>query len=345
MSQSDTGVLHGPDTMNAPWGLASRLKLLHLARDFFHFNDTAASHDAIGKKLPTRGAPEPLAVHEFLHYLRIKRAYDKTPSGFRVAQLLRRFADHGLLVHISHYKPSIAGTSDRYLYMPILTNPRQHVFQYVPALGPELIYHLCSPGLVRITGTNDKGDVVAGTGLIIDHHHVLTCAHVVDDMEVDDQQTFQRIKHSIQRNLIHVHSRLDVAVIRVSGPPLTPPEGILFQQPVVAQEVYALGFPKLPGLRDASVTMQQGAVTNPAVTSLNGVPLFLYSAISRPGNSGGPIISADGYVVGLSVVDSTAQYHDGEPFSPHYAGIPAPHVVNAVQELGIGLNIPWEPLE
>lgn len=262
-----------------------------------------------------------------------------------MTHLLRRFADHGLLVHVSHYKPSIAGTNDRYLNIPMLTNPRRHAFQYVPAIGPELIYHLCSPGLVRITGTNDKGDVVAGTGLIIDHRHVLTCAHVVDDMEVDDQQTFQRIERSIQRNLIHVHSRLDVAVIRVSGPPLTPPEGILFQQPVVGQEVYALGYPKLPGLRDASVTMQQGAVTNPAVTSLNGDPLFLYSAISRPGNSGGPIISADGYVVGLSVVDSTAQYHDGEPFSPHYVGIPAPHVVNAAQELGIGLNIPWEPLE
>ena len=34
-------------------------------------------------------------------------------------------------------------------------------------------------------------------------------------------------------------------------------------------------------------------------------------------------MSEDGYVVGLSIVDATGQYHPDEPFSPHYAGIPA----------------------
>ena len=77
--------------------------------------------------------------------------------------------------------------------------------------------------------------------------------------------------------------------------------------PVVAQTVYTLGYPRLPGLRDASVTMQQGAVTNESVTSLAGERLFLYSAISRPGNSGGPVMSEDGYLVGISIVDATGK--------------------------------------
>ena len=136
-----------------------------------------------------------------------------------------------------------------------------------------------------------------------------------------------------------------MAVVRVDGPALTPLSGAIFQAPVVAQTVYTLGYPKLPGLRDASVTMQQVAVTNEAVTSLSGERLFLYSAISRPGNSGGPVMSSDGYVVGLSIVDATAEYRADEAFSPHYAGIPAQVVVEAVASLGLGIQLPFESYE
>ena len=115
--------------------------------------------------------------------------------------------------------------------------------------------------------------------------------------------------------------------------------------PVVAQTVYTLGYPRLPGLRDASVTMQQGAVTNESVTSLAGERLFLYSAISRPGNSGGPVMSEDGYLVGISIVDATGKYDATEAFSPHYAGIPAQVVVKAVQDLGLGIQLPFESYE
>ena len=104
------------------------------------------------------------------------------------------------------------------------------------------------------------------------------------------------------------------------------------QAPIVAKTVYTRGYPKLPGLRDASVTMQPGAVTNESVVSFAGDRLFLFSAISRPGNSGGPVVSEDGYLVGLSIVDATGQYPANEAFSPHYAGIPAQVVVQAVKD-------------
>ena len=134
-------------------------------------------------------------------------------------------------------------------------------------------------------------------------------------------------------------------VLRVEGPPLSPARGLLLQAPVVAQTVYTLGYPKLPGLRDASVTMQEGAVTNESVTSLAGERLFLYSAISRPGNSGGPVVSADGYVVGLSIVDATGEYLEADAFSPHYAGIPAQVLAMAVEDLGLGIQLPLENYE
>ena len=93
------------------------------------------------------------------------------------------------------------------------------------------------------------------------------------------------------------------------------------------------------------MTMQHGVVTNESVTSLSGENLFLYSAISRPGNSGGPVMSDDGYVVGLSNVNAIGQYQPDEAFSPHYAGIPAQVVVKAVDRLGVGIELPFENYE
>ena len=336
--------LFDQNTMNAPWGLKSRLKLVALACDFFNANRVAANHTAIDKEVPSRGNPQPLTVNDFLKYLEVIGAFPKRPNVFRVAQIVERMASTGLLVHAGSGK-SLAGLQNHYLYMATVSEARRDLFRLVPVLGPEYLYKLCAPGLVHITGTNNAGDTVAGTGLIVDTFHVLTCRHVVSDMTVDPQQMFEGKEYAVNEESIHAHSDVDVAVIRVDGPPLLPLQGAIFQTPVVAQTVYTLGYPKLPGLRDASVTMQQGAVTNESVTSLHGESLFLYSAISRPGNSGGPVMSEDGYVVGLSIVDAIGQYQPNEAFSPHYAGIPAQVVVKAVESLGLGIQLPFENYE
>ena len=164
-------------------------------------------------------------------------------------------------------------------------------------------------------------------------------------MKVDKQQNFQSQEYVVNKDSIHVHDKVDVAIMCVDGPPLSPVPGTIFQAPVVGQAVYTLGYPKLSGLRDASVTMQPGAVTNESVTSLSGDELFLYSAISRPGNSGGPVMSGEGYLVGLSVLDATGQYRQDEAFSPHYIGIPAQVVVKAVEDLCLGIQLPFQDYE
>ena len=337
-------VLFGPDTMNAPWGLESRLKLVALACDFFNTNQVAANHAVIGKELPNSGVPTPLTVLDFLKYLEVKKAFPRTPNALRVARIVERMVSTGLLLRTGPGSPSIAGLQDHYVYMPTIEGSRRDLFQLVPVLGAEYLYRLCAPSLVHIAG-KDAGVPVAGTGLVVQASHILTCRHVVSDMELDQSQVIQGREYVINAESIHRHPDLDVAVMRVDGPPLSPMQGILFQAPVVAQTVYTLGYPKLPGLRDASVTMQQGAVTNESVTSLAGDSLFLYSAIARPGNSGGPVISRDGYVVGLSVVDAVGQYVHQDAFSPHYAGIPAQALVKAVEDLDLGFELPFESYE
>ena len=98
----------------------------------------------------------------------------------------------------------------------------------------------------------------------------------------------------------------------------------------------------MPFTRNASLTMQPGAVTSESVVSLSGKDLFLYSAISRPGNSGGPVVSEDGYVVGISSEDLRST---DVAFSPHYAGVPSHVIANAVEEMELEVKIPLEGFE
>ena len=229
--------LFGPDTMNAPWGLDSRLKLVALACGFFNVNAIAANHAVIGKDLPNLENPRPLAVIDFLKYLEMQRAFPKTPNAFRVAQIIERMVSAGLLVHAGHAghgSPTIAGLQDQYLYLLTEREAQRNLFQLVPALGPEYLYRLCAPGLVHITGTNEDGRVVAGTGLVVHPCHIVTCRHVVSDMTVDPRQTFQGREYAITDGSVHRHHEVDVAVIRVDGAPLSPLKGALMQAPVVA---------------------------------------------------------------------------------------------------------------
>lgn len=297
---------------------------------------------SLAKKPADSGNAKLLTVRDFLKYLEVEKPFPKPPNAFRVARIVEQMVSAGLLMRTARGDSGIAALRDHYVSMVTVEGAPRHLFQLVPVLGPEYLHRLCAPSLVHITGKND-GDPVAGTGLVVDASHILTCRHVVSDIKLDRRQGFQGRQYGI--SAIHRHREIDVAVLRVEGPPLSPARGLLLQAPVVAQTVYTLGYPKLPGFRDASVTMQEGAVTNESVTSLTGERLFLYSAISRPGNSGGPVISADGYVVGLSIVDSTGEYLEADAFSPHYAGIPAQVLATAVKDLGLGVQLPLESYE
>ena len=231
--------LFGPDTMNAPWGLDSRLRLVALACDFFNASKVAANHAVIGKKPANPSSPTPLAVTDFLKYLEVKKAFPRTPNAFRVARIVERMVSAGLLVRAGLGSSSIAGLQDHYLYMATVGEAQRDLFRLVPVLGPEYLYSLCAPSLVHITGTND-GVAVAGTGLVVHASHILTCRHVVSDMELDQRQVFQDGEYAINAGSIHRHPEIDVAVMRVNGPPLSPMTGALLQAPVrCADRVHA----------------------------------------------------------------------------------------------------------
>ena len=337
--------LWNQDTMNAPWGVDSRTTLAAWAVKFFNPINYVDSCNAISKD-PNKN-PELFSLTEFMTYLENKKAFDKKPNVFRVSQILQRMSSVGILHNLGGKLGEPGFFSDSYLFLNALSETRrQGYFWLAPALGADFLFHLSAPGVVHITGKNKDGDVKAGSGFIFHPHHILTCRHVVCDMQLDDRQTFQGLECVVDEKSIHKHETDDVAVIRVDKP-LKPVAGLVFQSPVIAQTVFTLGYPKIPCTREALLTMQSGAVTSESVISLQGENLFLYSAISRPGNSGGPVISEEGYVVGISSEDLTIKSNDEKDsaFSPHYAGVPSHIILKAVADMGLDVEIPFEDFE
>ena len=338
--------LAGPDTLNV-WGLESRLLLMNAACEFFALNKGSVEerYRLIGKEIPSQSEQGPFSVSDFLSYLNAKATFHKAPNAFAVVSQLRRMEAAGVLVSAPPTGFHVGGLNDRYFYLEAVANQKHFQSHRVKVLGPEYLYRLWQSGLVHISGVDEAGNPTSGTGFTIQSGYVVTCGHVIKDIVSEHKLESMGNEYEIDLSRVHFSSDSDVALIEANKTSLRPSHDLVFRSPVVAQTVYTIGFPKLTGLRDASQTIQEGAITNSSVTSFQGERLFLYSAISRPGNSGGPVVSDEGYVVGISTTLTDGEYKNENPFSPHYAGIPADVLIDAVSGFELGVRLKHEKYE
>jgi hypothetical protein len=116
--------------------------------------------------------------------------------------------------------------------------------------------------------------------------------------------------------------------------------GMPFRDPQCAERTSVFGYPSVPLTTEMNIAVQSGEVVNPsAKAAVTGQPkIFLFSAIARPGNSGGPIVAQDGRVIGLLVEDSAETNSSGDaPEDKGFdRGIPSSEVIRAVTDLGFG---------
>lgn len=334
------------DSMNAPWGLAARLTTVLSAIRFFHPTRVAESTRAIGDP-PGQNAPPSLL--DFARYLEQTNAFGgRQPNLLRVVQLLRSMTREGILQNFGSPAGKLGVFNDCFLFMsPPSGNPVRAAGRLwlAPVLGPEFLYHAVGGGVVQITGTTRKGDETAGTGIVVSAHTILTARHVVQDMQVHREQVFQGINCIYDADSVRAHHVEDVAFITVAET-LQPIPGLVLHPPRVGQSVVMLGFPRVPLVRSAPLVMHTGEVTNESVTLCSGEKAFLYSATTRPGNSGGPIVSNDGYLLGLASKDLTMQAGE-DWFAPHYAGVDAATIRRVEREMGLErkIGLPFEDPE
>jgi S1-C subfamily serine protease len=164
--------------------------------------------------------------------------------------------------------------------------------------------------VVKIRGTNVCGRGIEGSGFLYAENRLMTNAHVVAG--VDDPEVLLG-DSSVPAEVVYYNPDIDVAVLALDTGPV-PHLG--FDDKTGAEEPVAiLGYPQ-----DGPYDVQPGRIRaeqrlrSPNIYG-NGTVIrevFSLRGLVRPGNSGGPIVSSSGDVVGVvfaaSVTDEDTGY-------------------------------------
>jgi S1-C subfamily serine protease len=137
---------------------------------------------------------------------------------------------------------------------------------------------------------------VSGTGsgfLVSSEGHIVTNQHVLQGCERISAAGFGEAR------LLRSDPVNDLAVVKLDHAPSEPPVEIQQNPPKLGEDVAVLGYP-LGAFLGNSLSVTRGNVA-----SLSGLAgdsrHLLITAPVQPGNSGGPVINADGSVVGVVV--------------------------------------------
>ena len=151
--------------------------------------------------------------------------------------------------------------------------------------------------VVRIDVLSTNGSVT-GTGFAYSENLVLTNAHVVEG--VDRAEVSLRISEGVQPQIFDAtvlgrDENNDLAVLRVVGAKFRAMEFGSSSDAPVGTEVLAIGFPL--GL-DGDMSVTRGIVSRKIGS--NGLDVIQHDAKILPGNSGGPLLTMDGKVIGIN---------------------------------------------
>ena len=234
---------------------------------------------------------------------------------------LRALMSHGLY---SQVFDAIGGQSGADLALPGQSVPAS------PALTND------ERSIVKVTGTATTCSLsIEGSGFVISPDHVLTNAHVVAGVDQGPIVTTADGRKYPARVVLY-DPETDVAVLDVPGlaaqklgfaPP--PPNG---SSGIVAG--YPLGnpFTAVP----ATIGSPPISATGPDIYQSRSVSRQLYTirADIKPGNSGGPLLSADGKVYGVVFAASTNSLETGYALTASQVASDVAHGGDATQAVG-----------
>ncbi|WP_024683432.1 S1 family peptidase [Pseudomonas syringae] len=319
-----------------PLSTAERTQLAVHAFSFFSIAKYEENMDILGEPIEASGTTRPLSVLQFVQYLE-KAGILKEPMRYLspIKKLLDKMEQESLIT-VMGYGGFVMAPKFYYSMKELTEMERKGIAWLTPALGADFLYEYFGEFTLHIIGDSDSIER-GGTGFAISDRHVLTCAHVINGMNVRDVQTFQGRNCRVKQT--HTHDTLDVGIIELAEPILSVSSAIGFRDPIIGEKLYVLGYPPVPMSIEAPLILQGGEVVNERILDYRNQETFLYSAIARPGNSGGPIIASSGHILGIVTEDRNNPEH---PHALFFAGLAASAIANAIAALSIGIELPVE---
>ena len=161
-----------------------------------------------------------------------------------------------------------------------------------PSETTEELVERLGGAVVRLDVAACDGEYV-GAGFLIDEHHIVTVAHNIVGAELIAATTGDEIAIA---EPVGVDVLRDIALLRTDIPMGDVYFDLEGTEPVVGQDLVLFGFPL--GL---DLTVTRGIVSN-ADVELPEEPLLRFvqiDAAANPGNSGGPVVTAEGDLIGI----------------------------------------------
>lgn len=151
--------------------------------------------------------------------------------------------------------------------------------------------------------TNSGDYYASGSGFFLNREgYIATNYHVIEGFSTID--VFVSRNGDVQKysaKVIITDKQNDLAILKTTDPAInlsTPPYSISFSIKDVGVEVFALGYPM------STVLGEEIKVTDGIISSKSGfqgdITTYQISAPIQPGNSGGPLFSKDGLLIGIT---------------------------------------------
>ena len=163
------------------------------------------------------------------------------------------------------------------------------------AVTPEEIAKKALDATVLVTMIDASGKIASqGSGFFVQPNRIATNFHVIDgftrgEAKLVGQQAVYPIEH-----VTAVDKKYNLAILQVAAPGIEPLPIGDSKSIKVGDQIYVVGNP----LGVIEGTFSEGTIS--AIRDVDGVKLFQITAPISEGNSGGPVLNAQGEVIGVS---------------------------------------------
>ena len=196
-------------------------------------------------------------------------------------------------------KPGILGNKEKWQYF---FNSNVYGFTYIYELFKEIV--------VPLVWKKESGDYSVGTGFKYENG-IVTAKHCIEDVNNLSIKGYKAEELEGKKIYISSNDGVDIAFIETGK---TDHPHFFNEDGQVMQEVIVMGYPKIPAFTDF-LTVEKATISSKATVRLtptrgeiaafgyeylSGVEAMLITARIRGGNSGGPVISQHGIIVGVA---------------------------------------------